>query len=126
MSDTKTEDPAEREHEQEIAGLLPTLAQLDRTATELEQKTAAGQEVTAADISAYQQQAAHAQHLVQDAAADAKEISAAEKEHRGDGERGFATRALDHANHPRHFEPTPADAGSDKDRERDDEQEIDL
>lgn len=126
MSDTKTEDPTEREHEQEIAGLLPALAQLDRTATDLEQKTAAGQEVTAADISAYRHQAAHAQHLVQDAAADAKELSAAEKEHRGDGERGFAARALDHANHPRHFEPTPAEADSGKDRERDDEQEIDL
>lgn len=124
MSDAKTEAPAEREHE--IARLLPALAQLDRTASELEQKTAAGQEVTAADISTYQNQAAHTQHLVQEAAADANEVSAAEKEHCGDGERGFATRALDHANHPRHFEPTPGDAGSDKEPERDDEQEIDL
>ncbi|MFM9625061.1 hypothetical protein ACKI14_44975 [Streptomyces turgidiscabies] len=124
MSDTKTEVDQDVEHEQEVAGLLPALAQLDQTARDLEQKASAGKEVTAADISTYQHQAAHAQHLVQETGADAKEVDAAEKEHRGNGERGFAARALDHAAHPRYFEPTPADEGAA--RAQDDEQDIDL
>ncbi|MFD5906554.1 hypothetical protein ACFWHG_34345 [Streptomyces microflavus] len=123
MSDTQTEDQ-QPTHQEEVAGLLPTLAQLDRTATELEEKAGAGQEVTAADVSAYEQQAAHARHLVDAAGADHREVAEAEKEHRGDGDKGFATRAMDHAAHPRSFEPTPADNG--RDRDRDDDEEIDL
>ncbi|MBY8868729.1 hypothetical protein [Streptomyces sennicomposti] len=126
MSDTQTEDQDVREHQEEIAGLLPALAQLDRTATELQEKTAAGQEVTAADISAYQQQAAHARHLVDAAGVDHHEVAEAEKEHRGDGDKGFAERAMDHATHPRSFEPTPPPADNGQDRDRDDDEEIDL
>ncbi|WP_328973991.1 hypothetical protein [Streptomyces sp. NBC_00239] len=125
MSDTQTEDQDVREHQEEVAGLLPALAQLDRTAAELEEKTASGQEVTAADVSTYEQQAAHARHLVDAAGADHREVAEAEKEHRGDGDKGFATRAMDHAAHPRSFEPTPPPADNGQDRDRDDE-EIDL
>ena len=123
MSDTKTEETEDLEHQQEVAGLLPALAQLDQTASELEQKTAAGEEVTAADISAYKHQAAHARHLVEQVGTTAKEVAAAEKEHRGDGEKGFAGRGLDHAAHPRHYEPTPGEDGQGRDR---DDEEIDL
>lgn len=123
MSDTKTED-VEQDREKAVAGLLPALAQLDQTATALELKASAGEEVTSADISAYQHQAAHAQHMVREAGADAKEVAAAEREHRGDGEKGFATRALDHAAHPRHFEPATGDEGAA--HTRDDEEDIDL
>ncbi|MFE7394706.1 hypothetical protein [Streptomyces sp. NPDC057582] len=124
MSTTETEqDPKATEHEQEVAGLLPALAQLDRTAAELEEKTASGQEVTAADVSAYEQQAAHARHLVDAAGADHREVVEAEKEHRGDGDKGFTARGLDHAAHTRSFEPTQPAADSGKER---DDEEIDL
>ncbi|WP_330469292.1 hypothetical protein OG547_35455 (plasmid) [Streptomyces longwoodensis] len=126
MSDTQTEDQDVRAHQEKVAGLLPALAQLDRTAAELEEKTASGQEVTPADVSAYQQQAAHARHLVDAAGADHREVAEAEKEHRGDGDKGFAARGLDHAAHPRSFEPTPPPAGNGHDRDRDDDEEIDL
>lgn len=105
MSDTTEQDPKVLAHQEEVAGLLPALAQLDATASELEQKSAAGQEVTAAQISTYEQQAAHARHLVDAAGATAKEVADAEKEHRGDGDKGFAARGLDHATHIRSFEP---------------------
>lgn len=127
MSTTETEqDPKALAHEQEVAGLLPALAQLDATASELEQKSAAGKEVTAADVSAYEQQAAHARHLVDTAGATAKEVADAEKEHRGDGDKGFAARGLDHATHTRSFEPSEAAADGGKERARDDEDDIDL
>ncbi|MFD5236041.1 hypothetical protein [Streptomyces tendae] len=124
MSDTQTED--QERHQEEVAGLLPALAQLDRTAAELEEKAKSGQEVTPADVSAYEQQAAHARHLVDAAGADHREVAEAEKEHRGDGDKGFATRALDHAAHPRSFEPTPPPTDNGQDRDRDDDEEIDL
>ncbi|MEU3551302.1 hypothetical protein [Streptomyces longwoodensis] len=126
MSDTQTEDQDIRAHQEEVAGLLPALAQLDRIAAELEEKTASGQEATAADVSAYQQQAAHVRHLVDAAGADHREVAEAEKEHRGDGDKGFAARGLDHAAHPRSFEPTPPPADNGQDRDRDDDEEIDL
>ncbi|MFF4828209.1 hypothetical protein ACFY20_35590 [Streptomyces sp. NPDC001312] len=126
MSDTQTEDQDVRAHQEEVAGLLPALAQLDRTAAELEEKTASGQEVTAADVSTYEQQAAHARHLVDAAGADHREVAEAEKEHRGDGDKGFAARGLNHATHPRSFEPTPPPADSAQDRARDDDEEMDL
>jgi hypothetical protein len=91
----------------------------------VEEKTASGQEVTPADVSAYEQQAAHARHLVDAAGADHREVAEAEKEHRGDGATGFAARGLDHAARPRSFEPTPGPADNGQDRDRDDE-EIDL
>ncbi|MFI7352089.1 hypothetical protein ACIBSR_38285 [Streptomyces sp. NPDC049936] len=126
MSDTQTEDQDVRAHQEEVAGLLPALAQLDRTAAELEEKAASGQEVTAADVSAYEQQAAHARHLVDAAGADHREVTEAEKEHRGDGDKGFAARGLEHATHPHNFEPTPPPADAGQDRDRDDDEEIDL
>ncbi|MFF3061579.1 hypothetical protein [Streptomyces sp. NPDC057909] len=126
MSDTQTEDQDVRAHQEEVAGLLPALAQLDRTVAELEEKTASGQEVTPADVSAYEQQAAHARHLVDAAGADHREVAEAEKEHRGDGAKGFAARGLDHAARPRSFEPTPPPADNGQDRDRDDDEEIDL
>ncbi|MFJ2561279.1 MULTISPECIES: hypothetical protein [unclassified Streptomyces] len=127
MSDTAEQNAEETARQEEIAGLLPALSALDKTAAELEQQAAAGKEVTAGQIAAYETQAAHARHLVNAAGASTSEITAAEQEHRSDGERGFTTRALDHATHTRHFEPTPAaDTGSDKDRKRDDEMEISL
>ncbi|MGW6605145.1 hypothetical protein [Streptomyces sp. NPDC055036] len=126
MSTTETEqDPKDLAHQQEVAGLLPVLAQLDATASELEQKSAAGKEVTAADVGAYEQQAAHARHLVGAAGATPKEVADAEKDHRGDGAKGFAARGLDYATHIRSFEPSQA-ADSNKDRDRDDDEEIDL
>lgn len=124
MSDTQTEDQ-ERAHQEEVAGLLPVLAQLDRTATELEEKTASGQEVTPADVSTYEQQAAHARHLVDAAGANWRDVTQAEKEHRGDGDKGFASRGYGHAAHPRSFEPTPPPADTGQDHDHDDE-EIDL
>jgi hypothetical protein len=128
MSDTAEQSAAEETARQaEIAGLLPVLSSLDKTAAGLEQQAAAGKEVTAGQIAAYETEAAHARHLVNAAGVSTSEITDAEQEHRSDGDRGFTARALDHATHTRHFEPIPAaDAGSDKDRERDDEQEIDL
>ncbi|KAB7833556.1 hypothetical protein [Streptomyces mobaraensis] len=99
-------------------------AQLDRTATELEQNTAVGT-VTAADVSLYEQQAAHARHLLAAAGAEAKDVADAEKAHRGDGERGFATRALDHATHPRLFQTTQPAADSGREHDHDD-QEMNL
>ncbi|MGO4417287.1 hypothetical protein AB4Z54_00545, partial [Streptomyces sp. MCAF7] len=82
-------------------------------------------EVTDAEIGAYQQQAAHARHLVTSTGATAEEITGAEKEHRGDGTKGFAARGLDHTTHIRVFEPTQPLADSTQDRDHDDE-EIDL
>ncbi|MFF5893947.1 hypothetical protein ACFY72_35035 [Streptomyces globisporus] len=122
MSNTQTEDQ-EHTRQEEVAGVLPALAQLDRTATELQEETTSGQEVTAADVSTYKQQAAHARHLVEATGVDHREVTEAEKEHRGDGDKGFAARGLDHAAHPRSFEPTPAYNG--QARHRDDD-EIDL
>ncbi|WP_093804049.1 hypothetical protein [Streptomyces sp. Wb2n-11] len=126
MSDTQTEDQDIRAHQEEVAGLLPALAQLDRAAAELEEKTASGQEVTPADVSAYQQQATHTRHLVDAVGANHREVAEAEKEHRGDGDKGFATRGLDHAAHPHSFEPTPPPADNGQDHDRDDDEEIDL
>ncbi|MCG0065972.1 hypothetical protein L0F81_22190 [Streptomyces tricolor] len=125
MSDTQAEEPAVLTHQEKVAGLLPALAQLDRTADELEEKTASGQ-VTSADVSAYQQQVALARHLVDVTGATHREVADAEKEHRGDGDKGFAARGLDHATHPRSFEPSPPPADSAQDRDRDDEEDIDL
>ncbi|MGW1043654.1 hypothetical protein [Streptomyces sp. NPDC002547] len=125
MSSTDTEQDPTAAHQEEVAALLPALAQLDTTASELEQKTAAGEKVTAADVSAYERQAAHARHLVHAAGATSHEVTDAEKEHRGDGDKGFAARGLDHATHTRSYEPTPADSDS-KSRDRDDDEEIDL
>lgn len=126
MSSTDTEqDPKALAHQEEVAGLLPALAQLDSTASELEQKTAAGEQITAADVSVYEQQAALARHLVHAAGATSKDVTDAEKEHRGDGAQGFAARGLDHATHTRSYEPTPADSDR-KDRDRADDEEIDL
>ncbi|MFE7268173.1 hypothetical protein ACFU9B_40250 [Streptomyces sp. NPDC057592] len=123
MNSTESEqDPQDLTHQQEVAGVLPALAQLDATASELEQKSAAG-EITAADVSAYEQQAAHARHQIDAAGASPKEVTDAEKEHRGDGDRGFAARGLDHATHTRSFEPSTDNS---KDRDRDDDEEIDL
>ncbi|AEY94334.1 hypothetical protein SHJG_p219 (plasmid) [Streptomyces hygroscopicus subsp. jinggangensis 5008] len=125
MNDTKTENPDALDRQEEVAGLLPALAQLDRTAAELEEKSASGH-VTTADIDAYEQQAAHARHLVDAAGADHRDVIEAEKEHHGDGDKGFAARGLDHAAHPRSFEPTPPPADNGRDRDRDDDEEIDL
>ncbi|MEU3084075.1 hypothetical protein ABZ697_27650 [Streptomyces albidoflavus] len=125
MSDTPPTAQEISEHQAQVAGLLPALAQLDRTTTELAKKTASGQEVTAADVSTYQQQTAHARHLLDSAGADHREVAEAENGHHGDGAKGFATRAMDHATHPRTFEPTPPPADNGQDRDRDDE-EIDL
>jgi hypothetical protein len=124
VAETTDQDTKTLAHQEEIAGLLPALAQLDATASELEQKAAAGQEVTAADVSTYEQQATHARHLVDAAGVTDREVAEAEKEHRGDGDKGFATRAMDHAIHPRSFGPTPSPA--DNGQDRDDEEEIDL
>ncbi|MFJ2406643.1 hypothetical protein ACIOUE_35690 [Streptomyces xanthochromogenes] len=123
-TETGEQDPKAVAHQQDVAGLLPVLAQLDSTASELEQKSAAGKQVTAADVSAYEHQAAHARHLVHVAGVTGQEVADAEKEHRGDGSTGFAARGLEHATHTRSYTPTPADSGS-KDRDRNDE-EIDL
>ncbi|MFJ2922900.1 hypothetical protein [Streptomyces sp. NPDC087307] len=125
MNSTDTEQDPTSAHQEEVAALLPALAHLDATASELEQKTAAGERVTAADVSAYEVQAAHARHLVHAAGATGQEVTDAEKEHRGDGDSGFAARGLDHATHTRSYEPTPADSTS-KERDRDDDEEIDL
>jgi len=125
VSNIQTEDQGDvLARQEEVAGLLPALAQLDRTAAELEEKTASGSEITAADVSTYEQQAAHARHLVDAAGADHREVIEAEKEHRGDGEKGFAARGLDHAAHPLSFEPTPHP--DDNAGDRADEEEIDL
>ncbi|MFI1734917.1 hypothetical protein ACH40E_38040 [Streptomyces acidicola] len=124
MNSTTTEqDNHERERQEQAAGLLPALAQLDRTATELERKSAGGDQVTQVEIDVYRHQAAHAQHLIQEAGTEAREVTDAEKDHCGDGDKGFAARALDHATHPRHFEPTPGDEDTARTR---DEEEIDL
>ncbi|MCX4885995.1 hypothetical protein [Streptomyces sp. NBC_00847] len=125
MSDTAEQNTEETARQEEIAGLLPALSSLDKTAAELEQQAAAGK-VTAGQIAVYETEAAHVRHLVNAAGVNTSEITDAEQEHRSVGDRGFTSRALDHATHPRHFEPTPDDAGSDKDRERDDEMEIEL
>lgn len=117
MSDTveRTEQGAEQARQSEITGLLPVLSQLDETAAALERQAAAGKEVTANQIAAYQTEAAHARHLMTSSGASTQEITAAEQEHRGDGASGFTVRALDHAMHTRHFEPTP-DPSDGKDR----------
>ncbi|MEU5610528.1 hypothetical protein AB0H03_17635 [Streptomyces sparsogenes] len=124
MSDTQTEDQDVLAHQEQVAGLLPALAQLDRTVAELEEKAASGQEVTAADVSTYHHQAAHARHLLDATGVDSREVTEAEKEHRGDGTKGFAARGLDHATHPRIFEPTQPPADSTQDRNH--EEDIDL
>lgn len=127
MSDTTEQSAEEIARQAEITGLLPVLSQLDKTAAELEQLAAAGKEVTTGQIAAYETEAAHARHLVNAAGASTREITDAEQEHRSDGDRGFTGRALDHATHTRHFEPTPAaDASSDKDRDIEEELEISL
>lgn len=125
MSDTPDQNPEETARQAEIAGLLPALSSLDKTATELEQQAAAGK-LTAGQIAVYETETAHARHLLNAAGVSTSEITDAEREHRSVGDRGFTSRALDHATHPRRFEPTPSATGSDKDRERDDEMEINL
>ncbi|MFI5987112.1 hypothetical protein ACIBEA_40385 [Streptomyces sp. NPDC051555] len=123
MTTTNTEQDPQAAHQQEVAGLLPALAQLDRTATELEQNAAAGKDVTAADIGMYEHQAAHVRHLADAAGVTIQEVAQAEKKHQGDGDKGFAGRALDHATHPRDFQPTTTPAPA-PDKEHD--QDIDL
>ncbi|MFF0142665.1 hypothetical protein ACFYRN_40310 [Streptomyces sp. NPDC005227] len=125
MSDTAEQSAEETTRQAEITGLLPVLSQLDKTAAALEQQAAAGK-VTAGQIAAYETEAAHARHLVNAAGVSTREITDAEQEHRSDGDRGFTARALDHATHTRHFEPTPDDAGSTKDRDVEEEMEISL
>ncbi|WP_241779820.1 hypothetical protein [Streptomyces natalensis] len=116
-------EPDALAHGQEVAALLPVLAQLDQTATELE----TGQHISAARITAYETQATHARHLLDALGTSATEVAQAEKAHRGDGDKGFAIRGLDHATHTRRFESTePAVSQPDKDRDRDDDHDIDL
>lgn len=124
MSETAEQSAEDLARQEEIAGLLPILASLDKAAAELEQNAAAGKEVNARQIAAYETQAAHARHLVNAAGASTSEITDAEHEHRSDGDRGFTARALDHATHTRHFEPAPAaDAATEHDI---DDEEISL
>lgn len=120
MSDTQSENAVSRQ--EEVAGVLPVLAQLDRTAADLEEKTASGQ-LTAADVTVYEHLSAHARHLVDVTGTDHREVAEAEKDHRGDGDKGFAARGLDHATHPRSFELPLADTAQTRDR---DDEEIDL
>lgn len=119
MNDTAEHKPEETVRQTEITGLLPVLSQLDKTAAELEQLAAAGKEVTAGQIAAYEMEAAHARHLVNAAGASAQEITGAEQQHRNDGDPGFTGRALDHATHPRHFQPAPSTPTPDRDHEQD-------
>ncbi|MGD6757304.1 hypothetical protein [Streptomyces sp. BH105] len=109
------------DEQNDVTALLPALAQLDSTASDLEAKAAAGKDLSDAEISTYEQQAAHARQLIHETGATAQELSQAEKEHRGDGDKGFAKRGLDHANHPRAYEPS-----KDHDRSRDDDDEIEI
>ncbi|MEU5547190.1 hypothetical protein AB0G85_33240 [Streptomyces sioyaensis] len=117
------QEPEPLAHDQDVAALLPVLAQLDQSATELE----TGQHISAAQITAYETQAAHARHLLDAAGASATEVAQAEKAHRGDGARGFAIRGLDHATHTRQFGSTePVNSQPGKYRDRDDDRDIDL
>lgn len=125
MSDTTTPTPEDRAREEEVTALLPALAALDKTAAQLEAQTASGKEVTVGEIATYETQAAHVRHLVGAASVSTSEITAAEAEHRSDGQRGFASRGLDHATHTRHFEPSPA-ADASTDQEQEVEEEISL
>ncbi|WP_079131852.1 hypothetical protein [Streptomyces nanshensis] len=89
------------------AELMPVLAGLDKSATHLETAEATGRKIGPGDIATYQLQADHARHLLTSNALDPREVKTAEREHRGDGERGFAERGLDHTIRVRHFEPAP-------------------
>ncbi|WP_327299924.1 hypothetical protein [Streptomyces sp. NBC_01197] len=122
MSDTTEPDAKELAHQEEISGLMPVLSALDKTGRELDQQVSAGREVTAGQIAVYETQAAHARHLVSAAGASTREITEAEREHRGDGDRGFTGRGLDHATHTRHFEPLPAADKASTDRDIDEEE----
>ncbi|MBT2469346.1 hypothetical protein J7E97_16045 [Streptomyces sp. ISL-66] len=119
MSDTAEQKPEEDVRQTEITGLLPVLSQLDKTAAELEQLTVAGKEVTTGQIAAYEMEAAHARHLVNAAGVTTQEITDAEQQHRSDGNPGFTGRALDHATHTRHFQPTPSNPTPDREHEQD-------
>lgn len=125
MSDTAEQSAEETDRQVEITGLLPVLSQLDKTAAEIEQLAAAGEEVTPGQIATYETEAAHARHLVSTAGASTQEITEAERENRSGDDRGYTERALDHATHTRHFEPTPPPAGNDE-RDVEDEEEISL
>ncbi|MFF0430311.1 hypothetical protein ACFYUJ_38865 [Streptomyces sp. NPDC004520] len=120
MNATTPKDPAR----QEVSALLPALASLDQTAADLEQAAVSGREVSAGEVAAYENQAAHVRHLVTAAGANSREIAAAEAQHRSTGARGYTARGLDHATHTRHFEPTPTARTSRTDREV--EEEISL
>ncbi|MGP3691173.1 hypothetical protein ACTVZO_42005 [Streptomyces sp. IBSNAI002] len=119
MTDTAERTPDESARQTEITGLLPVLSQLDKTAAELEQLAAAGKDVTSGQIAAYEMQAAHARHLVNAAGVSTQEITAAEQEHRSDGDPGFTGRALDHATHTQHFQPTLSTPAPDREHEQD-------
>ncbi|MEU5143724.1 hypothetical protein [Streptomyces sp. NPDC021139] len=126
MNDTiPTPEDRARAWEEEVTALLPALAALDKTATQLEAQTASGKEVTVGEVATYETQAAHVRHLVDAASVSTREITSAEAEHQSDGERGFASRGLDHATHTRHFEPSPA-ADASTDQEQEVEEEINL
>ncbi|MFI9031154.1 hypothetical protein [Streptomyces sp. NPDC053560] len=108
--------------QQRAAAILPALAVLDRQAAELEQAAAEGAPLDPGAVATYEVQAQHARHLLSEAGLTPEQITEAAEQHRGDGEPGFAERALDHTVHPRPYTSTlSTDAPTAPDQE-----EIDL
>lgn len=102
MSDTQDTDIRAQ-----LGELMPVLAQLDETASQLETAAAEGEEITTDHINTYELQARHGHQLLQGHDLTPGEVHDAESEHRGDGATGYAARGLDHILHTRHFEPAP-------------------
>ncbi|MCQ4045825.1 hypothetical protein ACFOSC_27895 [Streptantibioticus rubrisoli] len=127
MTEHAQSDPADEERQRATAAVLPVLASLDQQAAALQQATDRGEQINRSAVVAYELHAQHAKHLLGAHALSASDIKAAAHEHRGAGPHGFADRALDHATHPRHYEPTPPhQPQSDVDQDAEKEQEIDL
>lgn len=89
------------DRQEQVAGLLPALAQLDRTASDIEQ---AAEGTGRGMAGVYEHQAAHARQLILAADATCQEVTDAEQQHQGDGAKGFAARGYDHALHPRPYD----------------------
>lgn len=109
MTTEPATQPATGDRERAIAELLPVLAGLDQLAADVERDMAAGRPPEQARLAEYTIYGDHVRHLAASHGLTSQELEAAEAEHCGDGEEGFAARGWAHAQHPQDWAPALAD-----------------
>ncbi|MFJ8957322.1 hypothetical protein ACIRO1_45255 [Streptomyces sp. NPDC102381] len=120
MSETASTPNTDKQ--QQAAAVLPVLTALDQQASALEKD----EQITQNKVVAYELAAQHAQHLISKGGLSADDIKTAAEEHGGAPARNTAERALDHASHPRSFEPIEPENEPEPDNDIDEEVEISL